>query len=904
MEKELFIAIDANAIVHRAFHAYPPTLTTADGLQVNAVFGFTSMLLKVLEDFDPKYIVCAFDTKKPTFRHTQFPEYKATRKPTDNSLIAQFPLVENVLEAFNIPILKKEGYEADDILGTLAQYFDNGKWSSENLDVVIVSGDRDLLQLVTNKVSVALPGGRTFSSLTVYNPQGVYEKYGYKPEQVIDYKAMVGDASDNIPGVKGVGDKSAKALMDKYGSFDEIMKNLDDVQKRLATLLSESVEQAEMSRELATIKRDIDLDIDLESCLMRDFNRQTVKELFSKFQFRTLVQKIPKSINDVEVGAQEGGQIGLFGLPGFEGGSDSMVEEIGVKELEALLGKDKKLIVLNVSAAESEMDRAFTVVGVVDNSGQVQVYKIIDFSSTIGTDCETILYGGEEFDLLSRDVDYFDVGIAAHYLSSGKRSYTLASLVFDYLSEVIPEKLSERQSTEYIDHIRELAASLKKEMGDVIVSPYVEETVNKAAIRLSGSDIGNNGIPEWVVGNIEASVVEILQKMEHRGVALDDSLISDLETRLKESLSGAEKAIYYEVGHEFNINSPSQVADVLYGELNLLPGARSRTTREGVLQKIRQLHPVVPHLLKYRELSKILSTYIEPYKQIISLCVEQGNEIAVHTDFKLLGTSSGRLSSQNPNMQNIPAQGEWAGEVRKLFKAREGYKLVALDYSQIESRLMADISGDGNLIKDFIQGKDIHRMTASRVFGVPQSKVDSKLRSKGKTINFGILYGQTKYGLAAMLDISREEAGEMIDNYFDNYKGVAKYIETSENIARKRGYVESMFGRRRYVPGLKSQNRRVYEAAVREAINMPIQGGDADIMKLAMILLDRMHEKDYPGKVFPLLQIHDEMIYEVEESVAEEFAKKADEVMENVLELKVPLVVHSSIGDTLADLKG
>lgn len=890
------MAIDANAIVHRAFHAYPPTLSTDDGVQVNAVFGFSSMLLKVLEQFDPKYLVCAFDTKKPTFRHQQFAEYKAHRKPTDKSLIAQFPLVEGVLEAFNIPIIKKDGFEADDILGTLAEYVSKGKWSNTPMDMIIVTGDRDLLQLVNGRVKVALPGGRTFSTLMAFTPDQVLAKYGYTPEQVVDYKAMVGDASDNIPGVKGVGDKTALGLLNEYGSLDDIYKNLTKIKARPQKLLGESVEQAEMSRDLATIKRDVDFSIDLESCLMRDFKRDGVLQLFQEYRFRSLVSKIPKTLADTGAVASEAGQMGLFGGP------DDDVDELEVisqKDLSSALKDARRGIFCFISDQESTEGESISGVRIVDKSGEVS-HHLFDANGFTGwPDCETYSYGLEDLGGISGMTKWVDIQMLGHNLSAGKRSYSLSGLSFDYLGVSIPEMLSKSLMEKYLDLVDEVAMKMVEESKAVILSPYAQAKTELMLATLWGGDINDENVLIDVAKHLEMPTAKVLRKMEERGVMIDRKTLGKLKVELKDKLEKVTEEIYKAVGHEFNINSPAQVAEILYDELRLLTASKSRTTRESTLKKIVDLHPVVPLILDHREISKILTTYIESYETIIA---KTGKD-SIHTDFRQLGTSSGRFSSHNPNMQNIPARGKWASRVREIFVARKGHQFVALDYSQIESRLMADISGDKVLIGDFVKDKDIHRGTAARVLGKPEELVTSGERSMGKTINFGILYGQTKYGLAGMLGIHKDEAQDMIENYFKTYKGVAKYVEHSTNLARKRGYVESMFGRRRYVPGLKSENRRVYEAAAREAINMPIQGGDADIMKMAMIMIDRMIDKDFDGKVYPLLQIHDEMIYESPEKMAEEFSTGAKELMESVIDLDVPLKANVSVGKSMADLK-
>jgi len=913
-----FVVIDGNAIVHRAYHAYPPTLSTNGGVQVNAVYGFAAMLLKVIDMYDPKYVVCAMDTPKKTFRHKKYPEYKAQRKPVDQALINQFPLVVDLLNAFNIPVIKEEGFEADDIIGTFSAWTETGKWSTNPMQMVVVSGDRDLLQLVGDRVKVALPNGRTFSTLRAFNKQDVFDKYGYYPEQVIDYKSMVGDASDNIPGVKGIGDKSALMLLQKYDNFDEIYKHLDDIKPRWKKLLSEGVELATLSRDLATIKCDMELELELESCLLKDFDTSKLEHLFIEFGFRTLINKIPKSANK-EVGqlAVEGGQMGLFELEKDVNDvlivdEENELPKLGGDKLLKALKEASKVYLLFVSCAESADGGEYMGCLTVDKMGERNEFEVeIEGCSFTGSSPrETYTYNLEE--IVSRvdisNIKIIDVAQLAHLQASGRTRIKFAGLCFGVLSEVVPDKLYRHKLSRYLKLIERLSISLVKGSKNLIVSSYASLMIERAFDSISSKtdvkiDQDENKYLD-ICRYIENPISKILSDMEVRGVLLSIDKLMKLKEILVTKINQLNKDIYKEVGHEFNVASPSQVAEVLYDELKLGIGQRNRTTRESVLVKIKDMHPVVPLILEFRETSKVLSTYVDPFVQKIILENKSNDKfISVHTDYKQMGASSGRFSSQNPNMQNIPARGTWATKVREMFVARDGMSFVALDYSQIESRIMADISHDKALINDFKQGKDIHTVTASRVLGKSAKSITKVERAKGKVVNFGILYGQTEYGLASTLEIPHEKAKKMIESYFKHYSGIATYIKNTAKIAKERGYVESPFGRRRYISGLKSENRRVYESALRDAINMPIQGGDADLMKLAMILVDATIKKEYADKAFGVLQVHDEMIYEVIDEDVEEFAVKMKSVMENIIEMDVPLEVHYNIGKDLAGVK-
>lgn len=900
-ERDLFVAIDANAIIHRAFHAYPPSLSTSSGVGVNAVYGFTVMLLQILKQYDPKYIFCAFDTKAPTFRHAQFAEYKGTRKPTDETLIAQFPLVEEVLNAFNIPIVKKEGFEADDIIGTVASWVKDGKWSSYDFDLYLVTGDRDFLQLVGDNVYACLPAGG-FNNLIVYDRAKVFEKYGYYPEQVVDYKGIVGDASDNIPGVKGVGEKSGVSLLEKYQNLEDIYKNLSSLPPRLQKLLGEGLEQAEFSRELATIKGDVDLDLKLEDCLLLDFDEAEVLEVFRKFEFKSLVSRIPKSINGN--GGANGEQLGMFSQQ--EAVGEGVVSLVEWEEFEKLFSSARLVFAGYVSKDES-ISGSFCFGLIVDKSGELFGWSGEGFTKPLPR--ETYFYNLEDYvshelragSTLDWVENVVDIKLLSHLLSSGKKSYDLSSLVFDFASRNAPQKLSRANISQVLEILPEVIDSLQEKVRSAVLSEYSKGWLE----RIFDRDVDTNIFYD-VVREIENKVAVVLGKMENRGIAIDYEKLSDLEALLAKRIASVQEEIFSFIGHEFNLNSPKQLSDVLYTELALPEvsrGAKARSTREEILEQLVDLHPSISLILSYRELSKIHGTYVKPFIDLVKVAHNSGEETAIHTDFKLHGASSGRFASINPNMQNLPLRGEWGEKFREVFVARDGFKLVSADYSQIEFRVMADISGDEVLISDFNAKKDIHTATAARILNKKVEEVVPSERSLGKTMNFAILFGQTSYGLSRLLKVDSKIASGYIDEYFKNYAGVAKYIKNAEKMALDQGYVQSMLGRTRYISGLASRNFNIRAAAIREAINMPIQGGEADIMKLAMIEIDRVIDEKYSGQAFMLLQIHDELIFEVVEERVEEFERDISEIMKGVVQLKVPLDVNTGSGSNLAQLK-
>jgi len=889
--KDVFLAIDANAIIHRAFHAYPPNLQTPEGIQVNAVYGFTAMLLEALELFGPEYVLCAMDTQAPTFRHQAFPDYKATRKPTDMTLVEQFPLVEEVLQAFNIPIIKKEGYEADDILGTVSRYVSEGIWNGEDLDLYILSGDRDLLQLVSDRTFVCLPNGN-FKNIVVYDREKTFEKHGYLPDQVVDYKALVGDPSDNIPGIKGIGDVTATKLLQKYGKLDEIYKNIDEIDGRPNKLLTEGIEQAEFSRKLAEIDKNVDIDIHLTDCVLQDLDRGVLNSTFKKYAFKSLIKKLDDIFGKEEI-SKNGSQLDMFNTHTKD------FKWSKIEEAEELIVKAQKLIVAYINPSESVDKEGFLCLRAIYQGGKQKDVILRDFNVLdIIKGKETVLYNFEELVTHSRDIkvsnltNYFDVCLAEHLLHSESREANLKDLAFKYSTKILKEELSPMLFKEILDVVEDAYLEQKKKMDKLVLYDYTYKNI-KRYLNIKNNYFLNS------LKMIELPVSVVLAHMESRGIMINKEKLQALQKDLKKDISDTTQEIYDTVGHEFNINSPKQLSEILFEELDL-PNKSRRSTRESVLRSMEGVHPIIEPLLHYREITKVQRTYVEP---LLANSQEENGGLSVHTDFKQTGTTSGRFSSVNPNMQNIPLEGTWAKRLRESFVARKGFKLVGMDYSQMELRIMADISGDELLIKDFVNGLDIHSTTAARVLGKDIKDIEKRERSLGKTVNFGMIFGQTSFGLASLLGVDRDTARKYINAYFDHYKGVEEYMRKTEQEAYERGYVQTMFGTTRNILGIRSRNNRRRAAAAREAINMPIQGSEADIMKLVMKELFLLIKERYPKQVYILLQIHDEILFEVEESLLDKFIPEAQEIMLNSVSLEVPLELHISKGDSLDELK-
>ncbi len=914
---ERFVAIDSNSLIHRAYHAYPQTLTTSKGLLVNAAYGFTSMLLKVLDELKPKYIVCAFDLAKPTFRHKEYDGYKANRKPPDESLVKQFPLVKDVLKAFNVPISEKEGYEADDILGTLGYWTDHGKWSSQDLEQIIVTGDKDLLQMVDENTNVYLPRG-SFKNVVMFDKKEVKELFGFGPQYVVDYKAMVGDSSDNIPGIKGVGKKTATKLINKFGHLEDIYDNLesDFLTKREKTLLEKGKENAELSRKLAKIDHDVEMDLDLEDCLLRDFDYDEVVSKFREFEFRSLLKKIPDSIDKLSKDTQENDQqIALFEGKGSNSEKadnvksldkfEEFIKDIKVNKIYACFFKKNSALALGVYSNKSEKD-------------EMQVFFIEEFGSNgdladqlrflTDISVKVIFYGWKDFcsflyeNLTAKDISsyakkfldisrkqIFDVQLGAYYISTGRRDYSIKDLAFAFCGVMLPEsEIGDKASScKYIAALESVSEELEK--------------------RIAKHSNGRRFIekPEdfdyEILEEVDQPLSLVCAAMNNNGIFIDKDGLLQLQKNFEKSIEEIEAEIFNLVGHEFNIASPKQLSEVLFEELELPPQKRTKTgysTNESVLQSLTNLHPCIEKILEYREVVKLNSTYVKPLLEY----ADKSRDGRIHTTFNQITTTTGRLSSTDPNLQNLPTRSALGKKIKSIFVAPKHRLLVSADYSQVELRVMAHLSEDENMINDFKSGKDFHTLTAERLLNIDNGKVTKNDRRLAKAINFGVLYGLSAYGLSRQLGIEQSEAGAYIENYFTKYSGVKNYLEKTVDYARGQGYLETILGRRRYFEGISSSNRRLRAALEREAINFPIQGSAADLMRVAMNkAYEWIIENECNCKL--LLQIHDELVLECRADDVEYVKKSLKKIMSGILKFKVPLLVDVNIGSSLEEAK-
>jgi len=903
MKKPLLVLFDGNALIHRAFHALPPLTVSKTGEMVSAVYGFALMLLKVINELKPTHYAIAFDMKAPTFRHKLFHEYKAHRPPTPDELVNQLGRVRELVEAFRIPIFELESYEADDVLGTLSH-----QASNQDIDTVIVTGDADTMQLVSPRVKVLYPKpGRSFSDTMLYDEAAVSQKYSLKPEQITDFKALKGDPSDNIPGVRGIGEKTAVKLLQQFGSMEQIYDHIDEVTPaKLQTILRENEAIARQSKELATIVTQTPITLNLDHCQVGQYDRRRVSELFRELEFASLLPKLPQieteGIAEVEVKPPQGDYHIVNTTPALDellnrlSAVKSFAVDLETTSLDPMLAQ---LVGISLSPAPGEA--YYIPVGHV-GWGQIEQLPLEQVIARLKPLLEDntlakLTHNGKydttvlaEYGIDVKNLT-FDTMLAAYLL--GEKSLGLKTLAFSKLAiEMTP--------------ITDLIGSGAKQisMSQVEIARAADYACADADItgRLSEGlepELHRHGL--WqLFAEVELPLMPVLVHMERNGIALDSELLQQMSHRLGKQLLKLEAEVYNSVGHQFNINSPQQLSTVLFEELRLPPQRKTKgsySTGASVLEELRGTHPVIEFILDYRQLSKIRSTYIDALPSLVNPKTRR-----VHTSFNQTRTATGRLSSSEPNLQNIPVRGELGKEVRQAFIAPPGSYLLATDYSQIDLRALAHLSQDKSLLDAFRGDEDIHTATAAQVFGVEPSAVTPDMRRVAKTVNFGVIYGMSDYGLEQATGLSREEAAQFIAAYFEKYPGVKKYLESTKEQARKLGYVQTILGRRRSIPEINSSNRQVREAAERMAINMPVQGTSADIIKVAMINLDReIDKRQLESKM--LLQVHDELIFEVPETELEEMRQLVPEIMSTALKLSVPLKVDIKVGKNWGEME-
>ena len=865
--KKLLI-LDSNSILNRAFYGVR-YLSAKDGTPTNAIYGFLNILLKLIKEQEPDYICAAFDVKAPTFRHKQYEGYKAQRKPMPEGLAAQMPLAKDVLRAMGVTILEKEGYEADDIIGTVARLCEESE-----ISCFIATGDKDDLQLASDKTKVILTVTKSgYNETIIYDDKAVKEKYHVTPTEFIDVKALMGDPSDNIPGVKGVGEKTAMSLIEKHHSIEYIYENIDDIGLKGTMLqkMKDGREMAFMSKELATINRNTPIEFNAEKCVFDGFeNNGELYEILKRLELNSIIKKLDLSGGD-NVKENED----IFKDFSYQVGDKNMISGDKVTVVldfdgdnisSAAVGAGNNAVVLNEQDDIKELleDDSIAKVmfdvkeAIVKLNGRIDIKNISD-----------------------------DTAIAAYLVDPAKNEYTIEKLASEYFGTVI-EKPEVKQLS--------LLDDVETDRSEYLAKCAVALGVLNERI---GDKIKENG-QEKLYQEVELPLVTVLAHLEINGFLVDDHQLKEFADKLGEKIDALTNEIYMLAGEEFNINSPKQLGVILFEKLELKPVKKTKTgyaTNADVLEKLRDKHPIVNFIMEYRQLAKLKSTYCDGLRAVVN-----PNTHRIHSVFTQTVTVTGRLSSTEPNLQNIPTRTELGREIRKMFVAKEGYVLVDADYSQIELRVLAHIANDETMINAFRNNEDIHAVTASQVLGIPLEDVTKEQRSSAKAVNFGIVYGIGEFSLAQDLHISVKEAKAYIESYLEKYHGVRNYMESIKEQAKKDGYVKTMLNRIRYIPELKSPNYNIRQFGERVALNTPIQGTAADIIKLAMVRVDnRLINEGLKSKL--ILQVHDELIVEAHKDEVDKVKQILSEEMQSAMELNVPLKVDMSTGHSWYDAK-
>ena len=867
--KKLLI-LDSNSILNRAFYGVR-YLSAKDGTPTNAIYGFLNILMKLLNEQKPDYICAAFDLKAPTFRHLRYDGYKAQRKPMPEGLVAQMPLSKDILRAMGVTILEQEGYEADDIIGTVARLCEEG-----GIECFIATGDKDDLQLASDKTKVILTVSKQgYNETTVYDDAAVKERYHVTPNEFIDVKALMGDPSDNIPGVKGIGEKTAMSLIEKFHSIEYIYDNIDDVGLKGATLqkMKDGKDMAFLSKELATIFREVPIDFNPDDCAWNGFTDKD-GELFNilnRLQLNSIIKKmdltplsegsklVEEDIFD-DFSYDEVSQINASGtvpvIISFEGNDISAIAYADGKKAHVCENTNEiKKLLEDESVPKILFDAKETIVKL---NGKIDIKNISD-----------------------------DTAIAAYLVDPAKSKYEIEDLANEYFGVVIdkPEakqlSLLDDDEPDKSEYLAKCAAALGA----------LNERINKK--------IEENGQTQ-LYREIELPLVTVLAHLEINGFLVDDEQLKAFADTLGTQIDKLTAMIYEMAGEEFNINSPKQLGVILFEKLELKPVKKTKTgyaTNVDVLEKLMDKHPIIGLIMEYRQLTKLKSTYCDGLRAVINPETHR-----IHSVFTQTVTVTGRLSSTEPNLQNIPTRTELGREIRKMFVAKDGYTLVDADYSQIELRVLAHIANDETMINAFKNGEDIHAVTASQVLGIPLADVTKEQRSSAKAVNFGIVYGIGEFSLSQDLHISVKEAKAYIDSYLEKYHGVRNYMTEIKEQAKKDGFVKTMMNRIRYIPELKSPNYNIRQFGERVALNTPIQGTAADIIKLAMVRVDqRLISENLKSRL--ILQVHDELIVEAAEDEVETVKKILSEEMQGAMELRVPLKVDMSVGHSWFDAK-
>ena len=912
MTKKKLVAIDGNSLLYRAFFAMR-YLSTSAGTPTNAVYGFTTMLLKVLDE-KPDYIVVAFDTAKPTFRHEQYDQYKAHRKPTPEALIEQAPIARELVRAFNIPVIEIEGYEADDIIGALVTQARGHGVSSE-----ILTGDLDALQLVNEDVSV-MTTVKGVSDIVVYGPEAVVERFGIGPDQMADFKGLKGDASDNIPGVPGVGDKTAQTLLTQYGTLENVLEHVADLPEgKLKKTLQENADLAKLSKHLATIVTDVPFDFDLEAYRAQQPDFDTLRDLFVRLEFKTMLRRLPE-VEQAEGKAplEEKPALGAYRRIDSPKELDELLASLtqaGTFALQCHTEHDKSIRARIIGMSFSTGPDHTAYVRITDpgednaltlSMDDVFEVDLARFAPILSSEKLTKYCHDAKRNIAAlalRGVELkgvgFDTMLGAYLLDSSRGSYEVGDVAFEQLSVEL-SGVTRKEEGE-IDPVQVLCNE-----AEVIyrVKPLIEQR-----LAADGEDA--------LYKEVELPLAAVLAEMELHGVAVDVGQLEAMSITLNVDMKKVEHEVFEIAGEEFNIGSPKQIQTVLFEKLGLAGGKKTKTgysTSASALEDLASEHPIIELILKWRELSKIKSTYADSLPKLINPRTGR-----VHTSLNQAVTATGRLSSSDPNLQNIPVRTELGREIRKAFVASGDNVLISADYSQIELRILAHVTGDPGLTTAFENDEDIHTHTASTIFGCPESEVTPEMRRRAKTVNFAVIYGMSDFSLSRSLGIPIQEARDYIETYFARFPGVREYTNSTIEQARERGFVSTPLGRRRYMPDINAANRNVRLFAERAAVNMPIQGMAADVMKIAMVRVardlakgagqaqgvsgfERSGNPETARKPRMVLQVHDELLFEVPPDETDAVVALVRHDMEDAYQMRVPVKVDVKVGKNWAEM--
>ncbi len=890
-EKKKIYLVDSHALLYRAYWAFiRRPLVTTSGENTSAIFGFMRMILRLMKDEKPEYMVCVFDSKKKTFRHEIYEKYKATRLKPPEDLNKQIEFTKKLLEEIGLPVMIKEGYEADDVMGTIAE-----KISSMGDEAIIVSGDKDILQLVDGNIRVyAVKKG--ISEMEIMDGEKIKRVWGVSPENVIDVLALMGDQADNIPGVKGIGEKTALQLISRFGSLEELYANLDKVDSEsIRKKLIEGKDNAFLSKKLVIIKRDVPVEFDVDMFRIKDFPRESGIEMLKEKELNTIVAELkPELIEKESELKAETPPSGRYSLVTSTDGLEKIREVILKAPLLSIdtetTGKDpmdSELVGISLCVKEGEGYYIPIKGKGVANGGELldsikpvlENREIKKIGQNIKYDILVLKNNGIELNGIEGDTF-----IAAYLLDPQKQRYKLDELAKEFLNYKMVSygDVVKNKGETLLDYDLEEVANYSCEDADIALRLY----------KIMKEKLVKEGLYD-LYRDIEVPLINVLARMEYWGVKIDTAYLEEMSRKFDEELSRLEGEIYELVGEEFNVRSTKQLAEILFDKLKIPPVKKTKTgfsTDESVLEELAGKYEVAKLLLRHRRLSKLKSTYIDSLPKMVNKRTGR-----IHTSFNQTITTTGRLSSSNPNLQNIPIREEEGRAIRRAFIAEDGWYILSADYSQIELRILASLSGDPSLMSAFLRDGDVHRETASILFGVEPEKVTEEQRAAAKTINFSVIYGMSPYGLAQRLNISKSEAAFFIDMYFQKYSGVRNFFDQLVEKVKKNGYVETLLGRRRYVPEINSENKNIFEAAKRVAINTPIQGTAADLIKKAMVCIDNeIIKRGLRTKM--LIQVHDELVFEVPEEELEQTSNMVKDLMENAIKFNVPLKVNIAYG--------